>query len=51
VRQSSEFCLYKPLRRFSTSVYCCKRIFHYRLGTETFGYTLVNVLAYLLIYQ
>jgi hypothetical protein len=23
------------------SVYCCKRIFRYRLSTETFGYTLV----------
>jgi hypothetical protein len=27
---------------FSTSVYCCKRIFHYRLSPETFGYTLAG---------
>jgi len=26
---------------FSTSVYCCRRIFSYRLSPETFGYTLV----------
>jgi len=25
-----------------TSVYCCKRIFRYRLSPETFGYTLVK---------
>jgi hypothetical protein len=24
---------------FSTSVYCCKRIFRYRISPETFGYT------------
>jgi hypothetical protein len=26
---------------FSTSVYCCKRIFLYGLSPENFGYTLV----------
>jgi hypothetical protein len=35
------FCRHNPLRCFSTSVYCCKRIFRYRLSPETFGYTLV----------
>jgi len=30
------------------SVYCCKRIFLYRLSPETFGYILV--LIYLFIY-
>jgi hypothetical protein len=29
VSQSSEFCRYNPLCCFSTSVYCCKRIFRY----------------------
>jgi len=24
-------------------VYCCKRILHYRLSSETFGYTLVRL--------
>jgi hypothetical protein len=38
--QSSEFCHHNPLCCFSTSVYCCKRIFRYRLSQETFGYTL-----------
>jgi hypothetical protein len=41
VSLSSEFCRHKPLCWFSTSVYCCKRIFRYRLSPETFGYTLV----------
>jgi hypothetical protein len=27
---------------YSTSVYCCKRIFRYRFSPETFEYTLVN---------
>jgi len=27
--QSSEFCRHHPLCCFSTSVYCCKRIFCY----------------------
>jgi hypothetical protein len=40
VNQSSEFCRHNPLCCFSTSVYCCKRIFRNRLSTETFGYTL-----------
>jgi len=43
VSQSSEFCLQNPLCCFSTSVYCCKRIFRYRLSADTFGYTLVFV--------
>jgi hypothetical protein len=42
VRQSSEFCCHNPLCYFSTSVYCCKHIFRYRLRPETFGYTLVK---------
>jgi hypothetical protein len=29
VSQSSEFCRHNPLCCFSTSVYCCKRIFRY----------------------
>jgi hypothetical protein len=37
VSQSGEFCRYKPLYCFSTSVYCC--LFRYRLSPETFGYT------------
>jgi hypothetical protein len=42
VSQSSEFCRHNPLCCFLTSVYCCKRIFRYRLSPETFGYTLVH---------
>jgi hypothetical protein len=42
VSQSSEFCRHNPLCCFSTSVYCCKRLFRYRLSPETFGYTLVE---------
>jgi hypothetical protein len=38
VSQSSEFCRHNPLCCFSTTVYCCKRIFCYRLSPETFGY-------------
>jgi hypothetical protein len=41
VSQSSEFYCHNPLRCFSTSVYCCKRIFRYRLSPENFGYILV----------
>jgi hypothetical protein len=40
--QSSEFCRHNPLCCFSTSVYCCKHIFSYRLSSETFGYILVR---------
>jgi hypothetical protein len=43
VSQSTEFCRHNPLYCFSTCVYCCKRIFHYRLSPETFGYTLVDL--------
>jgi len=43
VSQSSEFCRHNPFCCFSTSVYCCKHIFRYRLSPETFGYTLVYV--------
>jgi hypothetical protein len=32
VSQSSEFCRHNALCYFSTSVYCCKRTFRYRLG-------------------
>jgi hypothetical protein len=38
VSQSSEFCRHNPLCCFSTSVYCCKRIFRYRNSPKTFGY-------------
>jgi len=41
VNRSSEFCLHSPLCCFSTSVYCCRRIFPYRLSPETSGYTLI----------
>jgi hypothetical protein len=41
VSQSSEFCRHNPLCCFSTSVYCCKLIFRYRLSPETFESTLV----------
>jgi hypothetical protein len=40
VSQPSEFCRHNPLCCFSTSVYCYKRIFRYRLNPETSGYTL-----------
>jgi hypothetical protein len=40
VSQSSEFCRHNTLCCFSTSVYCCKRIFRHQLSPETFGYTL-----------
>jgi hypothetical protein len=37
VRQPSELRRSKSLCCFSTNVYCCKRIFRYRLSPETFG--------------
>jgi len=43
VSQSSEFCRHDPLCCFPTSVYCYKRIFHYRLSPKTFGYTPCNL--------
>jgi hypothetical protein len=49
VSQSSEFCRHNLLCSFSTSVYCCKHIFRYRLSPETFGYTLVYYLLLLLL--
>jgi hypothetical protein len=39
--QSSTFCRHNTLCCFSTCVYCCTRIFRYRLSPETFRYTLV----------
>jgi hypothetical protein len=45
VSQSGEFCRHNTLCYFSTSVYCCKRIFCYRFSPETFGYTLVFSLS------
>jgi hypothetical protein len=36
-----EFSLHNHVCYFSTSVYCCKRIFRYGLCPETFGYTIV----------
>jgi hypothetical protein len=41
VSQSSEFYRHNPLCCFSTCIYCCKRIFRYRLSPESFGYTFV----------
>jgi len=41
VSQFSDFCRHNPSCCFSTSVYCCNRIFHYRLSPETFWYTLI----------
>jgi hypothetical protein len=43
VSQSNEFYRHNPLCCFSTSVYCCKCAFRYRLSPETFGYTLVDL--------
>jgi len=51
VSQSSEFCRHNPLCCFLTSVYCCKRIFSYRLSPEIFGYALVVLLYYCIIYK
>jgi hypothetical protein len=42
VSQSSERCRHNPFCCFSTSVYCCKRIFHYQLSPETLVYTIVQ---------
>jgi hypothetical protein len=51
VSLSSDFCHRNPLCCFSTSVYCCKRIFRYRLSSETFGYTLLYLIeVYTLFY-
>jgi hypothetical protein len=47
--QSRDFCRHNPLCCFSPSVYCCKRIFRYRLSPETFGYTLVYMYAYVCV--
>jgi hypothetical protein len=35
------FCRHNPLCCFSTSVYCCKHVFLYRIRSKTFGYPLV----------
>jgi hypothetical protein len=48
VSRSGEFCRHNPLCYFSMSVYCCKRIFRYRLSPETFGY-LVRYVPYNII--
>jgi hypothetical protein len=40
VSQCSEVCRHNFFCCFPTSVYCCKRIFRYRLSPKTFGYTL-----------
>jgi hypothetical protein len=45
VSQSSEFCRRNPLCCFTTSVYCCKRIFRYRFSLETFEYILIRLLS------
>jgi hypothetical protein len=50
VSQSSEFCRHNTLCCFSTSVYCCKRIFCYRLSPETFEYTLVYIYIYIYLF-
>jgi hypothetical protein len=42
VSQSSQFHRHNPLYCFSASVYCCKLIFRYQVGPETFGYTLAK---------
>jgi hypothetical protein len=44
VSQSSEFCCHNPLCCFSTGVYYCKHILHYRLSPENFGCTLLYVI-------
>jgi len=44
VSQPTDVCRHNHFCCCSTSVYCCKRIFRYRLSPETFGYTLVCVL-------
>jgi len=47
VSQFSEFCSHNTLC-CSSSVYYCKRIYRYRFSPETFGYTLVYAVTYLL---
>jgi len=44
VSQSSEVCRHNPLCCFSASVFCCC-LFRYRLSPETFGYSLVRLVA------
>jgi hypothetical protein len=39
VSQSSKFCRHNPSCCFSTSVFCFKRIFRYRLSPENSGHT------------
>jgi len=51
VNQCSEFCRYKPLYCFSTSVYYCERIFRYRLSlklldTPSCDYRIYNYFVY-----
>jgi hypothetical protein len=43
VSRSSGFYRHNPLCCFSANVYCCKRIFRYRLSPETFGYSLLLI--------
>jgi hypothetical protein len=42
VSPSSEFCRHNASCCLLTSVYCCRRIFRYRLSLETSGYSLVQ---------
>jgi len=51
VSHSSEFCCHNPLCCFSTSVYCCKRIFRYLLSPETFGYTLIGLITIQILFR
>jgi len=46
VGQYTEFCLHNPLCCFSVSNTKGKCIFLYRIGAETFGYTLILRLTY-----
>jgi len=41
VSQPTDVCRHNHFCCCSTSVYCCKRMFRYRLSPETFEYTLV----------
>jgi hypothetical protein len=50
VSQSREFCRHNPLCCFSTNNTKGKHIFRYRLGPETFGYTLVYMLCTVIMY-
>jgi hypothetical protein len=43
VSQSNDFYRHNPLYCFSTSVCCCKHIFHYRLSPDIFGCAFVYV--------